>query len=214
VTRNPVWRDNDVFFPQLVRDAPGSFRAYWTEAMLQAKKGNQWRAELLMRRAIAIQPLSPGLWRDLARYMNLTGRYSEAAEYFWTAWRLDNSEVFDAQRAIQNGVLAGALDSAEVHLAQVQAVWPDAPPIKLAAAELALARNQPLRAMTLRRQAALAFRDSTRYWALTADAAARARHCPELHRSVDRVRALQPTWPELPRLDSAMTALGCQQPPA
>jgi hypothetical protein len=210
VTRNPVWRNNDVFFPAMIADAPGSFRSDWTQAMLLAKQGNTWRAELLMRRAIAAQPLAPGLWRDLARQLHAMKRYPEAAEYFWTAWTLDKGQLLDAQRAVQNSLLAGAVDTAAARLARAQALFPESLELKMSAADVALARGKPLRAMTLRRQVAWALPDSVRYWALTADAAILAHFCPEVRRSTDRVRGLDPAFPQLHGLDSAATALGCR----
>lgn len=210
VTRNPVWRNNDVFFPTLIKDAPGSYRAEWTEAMLAVERGDSLEGERRLRRAILIEPLTAPVWRDLGRLLFRRGRHAQAATSFWTAWRLDPSGgTLDAQRAVQNYLLAGQIDTAEARLAQADSAAPDDPELLIAASDIALARGRPLRAMTLRRQVAWRLPDRPRYWALTAGAALRAGDCAEVARSLARVRALRPGYLDLPQLEAEARAGHC-----
>jgi protein O-mannosyl-transferase len=210
VTRNPVWRNNDVFFPMLVKDAPGSYRGEWTEAMLAVERGDSAEGERRLRRAILIEPLAAPVWRDLGRLLYRRGRHAQAATAFWTAWRLDPpGGTLDAQRAVQNYLLAGQIDSAEARLAEADSAVPGDPELMIAASDIALARGKPLRAMTLRRQAAWRFPNRPRYWALTAGAALRAGDCTEVARSLARVRALRPGYLDLPQLEAEARAGRC-----
>ncbi len=210
ITRNPVWRNNDVFFPALVKDAPGSYRAEWTEAMLATERGDSVEGERRLRRALLIEPLAAPVWRDLGRVLYRRKQHAQAATAFWTAWRLDpTGGTLDAQRAIQNYVLAGRIDTAEARLAQADSAVPGDPELLIAASDIALARGKPLQAMTLRRQAAWRFPDRPRYWALTANAALRAGDCAEVTRSLERVRSLRPGYLDLPQLEAEARAGHC-----
>jgi protein O-mannosyl-transferase len=209
VTRNPIWRDNAVFFPSLVKDAPGSYRAEWTEAMLAAERGDSLESERRLRRAIMIEPLASPVWRDLGRVLYRRGRHLQAATAYWAAWRLNPAGTLDAQRAVENYLLAGQVDTAEAKLAEAEAAVPADQDLTIAASDIALARGKPLRAMTLRRQVAWQFPGKPRYWALTAAAAIQARHCPEVVRSLGRVRALRPGYLDLPQLEAEARAANC-----
>jgi len=209
ITRNPVWRDNDAFFPSLVRDAPGSYRGEWTQAMLAAERGDSLESERRLRRAIRIEPLASPVWRDLGRVLYRQRRHAEAAVAYWAAWRLDPTGTLDAQRAIENYLLAGQVDTAEAKLAEAKAAVPGDPELVIAASDVALARGKPLRAMTLRRQVAWRFPDRPRYWALTAAAAIQARQCEEASRSLARLRTLRPGYLDLPQLEAEARAGSC-----
>jgi tetratricopeptide (TPR) repeat protein len=189
-TRNPVWRDNDTLFRQLVRDAPGSFHAKAVEARLAANRGNFRASERLFRDALAIYPLAWTLWKDLGQVLDSQGRFAEASDCWWAAWRLNPNAVLTAQRAIQTAIIAGRVDTAAARLAIARAARPQSGELILAEADVVLAQGKPRRAMTLRRQVAWQYPDSARFWGLTAEAALKARHCPELMRSLGRLRAL------------------------
>jgi len=214
VTRNPVWRSNDTVLPSLVRDAPGSYHAEWVAAMLAAEKGgDSVAAEWHARRALVIRPIAPPVWRDLGALLQVEGRYSEAATAFWTSWRLDHERLIELQRAVMNGVKAGQVDTAEARLNEaLTVVSKDRAEVRLAQAEIALARGQPRKAMTLRRLVAFEFPGFTRSWELTAEAALAARDCIELARSTGRIRAIDSTAASLPRLDAGLRDLGCPPP--
>jgi tetratricopeptide (TPR) repeat protein len=210
MTRNPIWRDDRSYYPAMVVDAPGSFRSDWTAAELARQRGDLAASEQLLRRSLATYPLAWAAWRDLGRLMYAQGRFREAAEFFWAASRLIPWSSLDAQLAIQSSLQAGMVDTAEARLAVARAALPQSSLISLAASDVALARGRPMHAMTLRRLAAWANPDSARYWALTADAAALAGYCPELRRSLDRVRSLggDAAWQEA--MAGRAEAMGCR----
>jgi Tfp pilus assembly protein PilF len=210
VTRNPVWRDNDTLFPQIVRDAPRSFHAKAIEAVLSERQGDLRSAERQLRQALSIYPLAWSLWKDLGRVLDTQGRFAEATNYWWTAWRLNNNAVLTAQRAIQTALFAGMVDTAEARLAVARAARPYSGELFLAAADVALARSEPRRAMTLRRQVAREHPDSARFWGLTAEAALKAGECRELLRSIGRLRGLKADSTQVGTLAAGATKLDCR----
>jgi tetratricopeptide (TPR) repeat protein len=190
-TRVPVWRSNETLFPQLVRDAPGSFRGDWVAAMLAYQAGDQARGEQLMRQGFATYGSNGVMWDDYARQLEREGRWREASDAFWRAFTVDPSLVRSAAGAVASALQAGATDTAEARLGAALRRYPDRDELRLVASHLAMARGQPLRAMTLRRQVAQASPETWQYWYLTADAAAKAGYCPELVRALGRMRLLQ-----------------------
>jgi predicted Zn-dependent protease len=213
VTRNPVWRSNATVLPSLVRDAPGSYHAVWVAGMLAAERNQADSAEWYLRKALVIRPLAPPVWRDLASLLDLEGRYGESATAFWTSWRLDHERLIELERAVLNGVKAGQVDTAEARLNEALSVVPkDRAEVRLAQAEIAMARGQPRKAMTLRRLVAFEFPTFTRSWELTAEAALAAHDCIELARSTSRIRAIDSTLASLPRLEGGLRELRCSPP--
>ncbi len=209
VTRNPVWRSNDTILPTIVRDAPGSFRGAWVAAALVGERGDTAMGEHFLREAIRIFPLESGVWRDLAALMHVKQRYADAANYFWAAWRLDQRRWLNAQQAVYDGLQAGAIDTAEARLEEARRTGADRPELKLAAADVALARGKPRLAMTLRRQVTWQFPRNAGVWAITAEAALATGDCAELVRSTGRVRALRPDNERLPGLEAGIRRLRC-----
>jgi tetratricopeptide (TPR) repeat protein len=191
VTRNPIWRDDTTYLPAMVRDAPESFASDWAAAELARQRGDQRESERRLRRGLRTYPLGWAMWQDLGKLLYVQGRYLEAGDCFWAAWRTTGGSPLNAQRAIQSNLQAGRVDTAEAWLARARDARPWMPAeLKLAASDVALARAQFVQSMTLRRQVAWEFPDSARYWALTAEAALRAGQCPEVVHSVDRLRRL------------------------
>jgi len=191
VTRNPIWRDDATYLPAMVRDAPESFASDWAAAELARQRGDSRESERRLRRGLRTYPLGWAMWQDLGKLLYVQGRYLEAGDCFWAAWRITGGSPLNAQRAIQSNLQAGRVDTAETWLARARAARPWMPAeLKLAASDVALARAQFVESMTLRRQVAWEFPDSARYWALTAEAALRAGRCPEVAHSVDRLRRL------------------------
>jgi len=210
MTRNPIWRDDTTYYPAMVRDAPGSFRAYWTAAELARQRGDLKESERLLRSALQAHPLAWAVWQDLGKLLYFEGRFAEAGDAFWAAWRITGGSAFQAQRAIASNLQAGRADTAEALLARARAVRPGMPlELLLAASDVALARGEYLRSMTFRRQAAWSFPDSARFWSLTAAVALRAGNCPEVLHSIGRLRALPDGAAPAARLDSAARGLRC-----
>lgn len=210
LTRVPVWRDNDTFFPQLVRDAPGSFRSLWVKGALRFEAGDSAGGEELLRRSIQVYPLHPYVWSDLAWQMELQQRWREAAVFYATAFRLDSARIEYAALAVADYLRAGLSDSAAAVAERADRVAPRHPLVLIARSDVALAMGDPMEAMTLRRQVAWRFAAAWQYWYLTASAALEAGYCPEAARSLERLRELGPDREELPDLERRAEAAGCR----
>ncbi|MBA3317902.1 MAG: hypothetical protein H0T50_07390, partial [Gemmatimonadales bacterium] len=78
-TRSRVWRDDTTFFPRLVADAPGSYRADWVAAMLSYLAGDSTRGERLMRNGFRIYSGNGAMLSDFAVVMERQRRWGEAA---------------------------------------------------------------------------------------------------------------------------------------
>ncbi|MFQ6045137.1 MAG: tetratricopeptide repeat protein, partial [Gemmatimonadales bacterium] len=209
VSRVPIWRDNQTFFPQLVRDAPGSFRSLWVEGALSYQAGDSATGERLIKRAIEVYPLHPSVWTDLAAQMENERRWREAAVYYHTAFKLDSTRIESAAFALANYLRAGLIDSAASVAARAWEVAPRHPVVLVARSDLAMAQGRPLEAMTLRRQVAPRVPSAWEHWYLTARAAIAAGYCPEARRSLERLRELRPDHAEFPDLERGAEAAGC-----
>lgn len=209
VTRVPVWRSNATVFPQLVEDAPGSYRSYWVAGMLAYQQGDSTRGETLVRQAIQIYPLNPTVWSDLATQLEHERRYREAATFFSAAFRIEPSRGDYAALAMADYMRAGMFDSAKAVSARAEPSAGDRREYQLARADLDLAEGHPARGMIRRRRVALASPDVPVYWELTADAALRAGYCWEANRSVARVRSLDSNRPSLAELSQRLAMAGC-----
>jgi predicted Zn-dependent protease len=117
------------------------------------------------------------------------------------------AEAEEAGEAVE----APAGDSRSM-LARAEAVAPRHPVVLVARSDLALAQGRPMEAMTLRRQLAWRFPTAWEHWYLTADAALAAGYCPEVGRSLERLRELNPDFEELPDLVQRAAKAGCARP--
>ncbi len=210
-TRVPAWRDNEHFFPQLVRDAPGSYRSYWVAGALAYGAGDRARGEALIRQAIVVYPLHPRVWETLAYQLEKDGRWLEAAQHFKTSFALDSTEVADGLLAVRNYIRAGMVDSAAAVAARVARSSPDDPRYYAAMAELESARGRLPAALSWRRRLAWSFPRTWEAWYLTAQAALAARSCWEAQRSTAMVRQLKPDLPELAEMGKRLRDLGCER---
>jgi hypothetical protein len=207
--RARVWRDDATFFPHLVADAPGSYRADWVAAMLSYMRGDSTGGERLMRSGLRIYSGNGGMWSDFAVVMERQRRWGEAASYFWASFQADPTRASDAARAVANHVQAGKLDSAQVLLDAAQRVLPGSTDLAISESHLALARGDAMRSLTLRRKVAQEQPGDWRYWLLTAEAAARARSCEDLTRSLERLGVLRPGMGRTAQLADSAKAAGC-----
>jgi hypothetical protein len=203
-TRSQVWRDDYTFFPNVVADAPGSYRADWVAAMLSYMAGDSTEGERLMRRGLKTYGGNGAMWSDFAVVMERQRRWGEASDYFWRSFQADSGRGSDAARAVANLIQDRQLDSAEVLLAAAQRKLPDSPDLAISESHLALARGDAARSLALRRGAAERNPRDWRYWHLTAEAALPARDCRALREALDRLEALRPGTPRGTQLaDSA-----------
>jgi len=209
VTRAGVWRDNTAFFNQLVRDAPGSYRAAWVGGALAYLAGDSTEGDRRMLEGFRIYDGNGAMWRDFANAMEKRRRWPQAADYHWAAFLADPTLNLEAARAVALSVLAGELDTAQVRLARAERTLPRSADLTLAASHLALARGDVERATALRRGVARAQPDTLRFWVLTAEAATRAGDCDALGESIGRLERLQPSLPVLNPFRERLAAMTC-----
>ncbi len=208
-TRIPVWSDNARFFPQLVKDAPGSYRSYWVAGAMAYDAGDPRRGEALLRRALDIYPLHPRMWETLAAQLERQQRWLEAAQAFRAVYTLDSTNLEDGARGILAFLRAGMPDSALSLAARLGAAYPDAPAYLAARAEIARAQGKLLESMTWRRRLAWADPKVWQYWFLTSQAALEVRACWEARRSLERAKALAPAEPRLAELEQRVAKSDC-----
>ena len=72
-TRSRVWRTQDVFFAQLVRDAPATYRAHKVAAEYLAGSGRSSEAEAEWRKALALYEADGTLFEELAQLYRARG---------------------------------------------------------------------------------------------------------------------------------------------
>jgi protein O-mannosyl-transferase len=87
--RLPVWSENDAFFAQMERDAPGSFRISWLAAEQSLVLGDTARAEHFMREAVQRNPYQPEIAEGLALLLMRDGRHAAAIPFFIHALERD-----------------------------------------------------------------------------------------------------------------------------
>ncbi len=208
-SRAGVWRDDSTFYPQLVADAPGSYRADWVASMLSYMRGDSTSGERLMRRGFTAYAGNGAMWSDFAVVLERQRRWSEAAGAFWSSFSADSGRAIDAARAVGNYVQAGQLDSAALRLEVAERALPGSVDLRISESHLALARGDVAHALALRHAAATAHPEDWRFWLLTAEAAVPAHRCAPLREALDRLQALRPELHRLPALRDSAAARGC-----
>lgn len=73
VNRQRVWKNNVVFFDQLVKDAPNSYRAHFLRARLLGEKGNYAEMEREYRNAIRLFPYDAAMMLQIAADYHASG---------------------------------------------------------------------------------------------------------------------------------------------
>jgi hypothetical protein len=208
-SRSAVWRDDATFFPRLIADAPGSYRADWVAGMLSYMAGDSVSGERLMWKGFRRYQGNAAMWSDFAVVMEKQRRWGEAATYFWASFLADSTRGSDAARAVANHVQGGKLDSAQVLLEAARRVLPDSRDLAISESHLALARGDAARSLALRRKAARELATDWRYWLLTVEAAVSARDCGAVAEAVERLRAQRPGMRWTEKLADSARGLGC-----
>jgi len=210
VSRIPVWSDNARFFPQLVKDAPDSYRSYWVAGALAYDAGDPKRGEALLRRALRMYPLHPQVWETLAYQLERQQRWREAGQAFRAAFTLDTLRFNAARHGVLAFLNAGLPDTALALAERLGAAAPSEPNYLAARAEIARAQGRLLEAMTWLRRLAWTNPTIWQYWSYTSRAALEAGSCWEARRSFERARALAPSEPSLVELRARLDASDCR----
>lgn len=78
VTRAPVWRSEEVFYPAMVRDAPGSYRAHLMASRWYHGSGRNPPALAEARRALELYRADPQVYEQVGQVLRVEGRCGEA----------------------------------------------------------------------------------------------------------------------------------------
>ncbi len=73
IDRQRVWKNNIVFFDQLVKDAPNSYRAHFLRARLMGDKGNFSEMEREYRNAVRLFPYDAAMMMQIAADYDASG---------------------------------------------------------------------------------------------------------------------------------------------
>jgi Flp pilus assembly protein TadD len=96
VGRAGVWRTNEVFFNQLLHDAPDSFRAHWAVGGVAFERGDSAIGEREMLTAVGLYPNNAELLRELGMLYASTDRYQPAIPLLERAVAIDSTAVSTA----------------------------------------------------------------------------------------------------------------------
>jgi tetratricopeptide (TPR) repeat protein len=95
-TRALVWYDKEVFFEQLLRDAPQSFRAHWVAGDMAFERGDSALGEREIRTAVQLNPDHPHLLEEFGLRYETTGRYEPAIPLLARAVAVDSTRLSSA----------------------------------------------------------------------------------------------------------------------
>ncbi len=87
LNRSRVWRDEATFFPRLVVDAPGSYRATGSQGCCPICGAIRCLVSGSMRRGFTVYSGNGAMWSDFAVVLERQRRWSEAAGAFWACSR-------------------------------------------------------------------------------------------------------------------------------
>ncbi len=96
VGRAGVWRTNEVFYRQLLHDAPDSFRAHWAIGGMAFERGDSTIGEREMLTAVRLYPNNAELLRELGMLYASTDRYGPAIPLLERAVAIDSTAVSTA----------------------------------------------------------------------------------------------------------------------
>jgi len=209
MTRMPVWSTADRFFPQLVLDAPNSFRGQWLAGMLAYREGDRRAGERHLWAALNTYPLFPNLWRDLGDKLAEEGRSLQAALAYRSAVRIDSTRIFEGSKAVIHFLSVDSLEAAENIAEQLRRIDPHEPRVYAALGNIAMYKGDVRQSMAWRRLATIYDPEQTAYWYQTAEAALRSEYCPEVVRSLSALESKDEDFSVLPSLRERAESLGC-----
>jgi Flp pilus assembly protein TadD len=110
--RARVWKDNEVFFAQMLKDAPNSFRVHWAIGIQAFERGDSILGEREMRLAVQLNPSQPYLLEDLGLMYYVTGRYEPAVPLLEQAVAVDSNRLSSALPLARSLARVGETDRA------------------------------------------------------------------------------------------------------
>jgi Flp pilus assembly protein TadD len=147
VLRAGVWRDNEVFFNRLLKDAPNSFRAHWAVGEQAFDRGDSILGEREMRLAVQLNPDHPYLLEDLGLRYYVTGRNEPAIPLLDRAVAVDSNRLSSALPLARALARAGEAARALAVLDAMAGVHGETRGINLVRSEVLLMAGEPEQAL-------------------------------------------------------------------
>jgi thioredoxin-like negative regulator of GroEL len=110
--RQPVWRNNDSFFDQMLVDAPKSYRSHWIRGLRLLQKRDAAGGDREFATALGLFPDDPALLVQVADRYHASGRCDEAVPLYRRSLVIDAGRYYLRRRVIECLVKADRLDEA------------------------------------------------------------------------------------------------------
>lgn len=119
--RQRVWRDTETLFARTIRDAPTSYRAFWTYGTVIYGKGRGPEAEAALRHAVELYPHDPQVYEDLGQMLRRRGDCAEALPLLVRALEIDAERVVGRSRLFYCRLAVGDILGARTTAAEAVA---------------------------------------------------------------------------------------------
>jgi tetratricopeptide (TPR) repeat protein len=191
-TRALVWHDKQVFFTQLLRDAPESFRAHWVIGDMAFERGDSVLGERELRTALQLNPDHPYLLEELGLLYETTGRYEPAIPLLAHAVAVDSNRLSSALPLARALARSGRVTEALAVLDAMSRLHGETKGIALVRGEALLLGGDPEAALRILGNL---LQQDPRVWTvrgMVAEAAARSGRCEMALAQVDTALQLAP----------------------
>ncbi len=187
--RATVWRSNDVFFENLSKDAPLSYRGHWAAGVDAFQRGDSVLGEREMRTAIQLNPHRADLLEQLGRIYAASGRHEPAIPLLARAVELDSTLLQSSLAlAVSLARTGRPLEGLDV-LDQASEIHGEVPGLLLVQGEVFKRAGQPRDALDALRRMIQHQPTVWRIRLMAAEAAALAGLCEEAYTHLDAARA-------------------------
>jgi tetratricopeptide (TPR) repeat protein len=107
VSRGSAWRSQPVFFDQLLRDAPRSYRAHYVASRYYFGERDYANAERAARSALALYPDDPRIHEQLGQVLRVEGRCGDALPILEAGLGLEPEGTILRSRLIECALATG-----------------------------------------------------------------------------------------------------------
>ncbi len=190
--RATVWRSNDVFFTQLVRDAPSSYRGHWALGAYAFQRGDSALGEQELKTAIGLNPDRADLLEQLGRIYAAAERYGPAIPLLARAVELDSSLLQSSLALAVALARTGWGQEALEVLDTAAEIHGEGPGLLAVQGEVFKRLGQPQAALDVFNRMSEQEPGLWRIHAMAAEAAALSSRCDEAHRHLEAALAAAP----------------------
>jgi tetratricopeptide (TPR) repeat protein len=119
--RQPVWRNNDLFFDQMLVDAPKSYRSHWIRGLRLFETRDAAGGDKEFATALNLFPNDPALLAQVADRYRASGRCDEAVPLYRQSLVIEPRTSYLRRRMIECLFKADRLDEAREEVARALA---------------------------------------------------------------------------------------------